>query len=303
MSVLDQNKSFVTGILNDPNVNFDLYVFGLWATVFDNLNSSPNGYIYPRPIIQDITTVDYVITGKVFSFYNFDGKYPDAKFFITSGTKGVENYADTQIAADISTSFVSGYKPLIIMPDMDYAGKLYRKQEITGLTKSIVGNYDVLNLSGEDWIQTNISVNSNNTDREYGYYDYQYSGYSNEVATRYKFLYDDESNSETQNISLFEPSVTIEDGTRIKYRICRKSNPLGSYYIPEVTEDGKILIDYSQFQDEVSSVAASRVSYQFNTLDKLVFPTPLSPYTINRPLSFFFKIFKSFSTLLTVESR
>lgn len=272
MSVLDQNKSFVTGILNDPNVNFDLYVFGLWATVFDNLNSSPNGYIYPRPIIQDITTVDYVITGKVFSFYNFDGKYPDAKFFITSGTKGVENYADTQIAADISTSFVSGYKPLIIMPDMDHAGKLYRRQEITGLTKSIVGNYDVLNLSGEDWIQTNISVNSNNTDREYGYYDYQYSGYSNEVATRYKFLYDDESNSETQNISLFEPSVTIEDGTRIKYRICRKSNPLGSYYIPEVTEDGKILIDYSQFQDEVSSVAASRVSYQFNTLDKLVFP-------------------------------
>lgn len=272
MSVLSQNQSFVTGVLNNPNVNFDSYVFGIWATIFDNLNSSSNGYIYPRPIIQDITTVDYIITGKVFSFYNFDGKYPDAKFFLTSGTKGVENYADTEIAADISTSFVSGYKPLIIMPDMDNAGKLYRKHEITGLTKSIIGDYQVLNLSGEDWIQTDISVNSNDTDREYGYYDYQYSGYSNEVATRYKFLYDDENNSQAQNISLFEPSVTIEDGAKIKYRICRKSNPLGSYYIPEVTEDGKILIDYSQFQDEVSSVAASKVSYQFNTVDKLVFP-------------------------------
>ena len=46
MSVLDQNKSFVTGILNDPNVNFDLYVFGIWATVMNEVWTKPEGDEY-----------------------------------------------------------------------------------------------------------------------------------------------------------------------------------------------------------------------------------------------------------------
>jgi hypothetical protein len=270
MSALTQNKQFLSGVLAGKTLDFDADVFGLWVSVFENVNHSANGYSYPKPLVQDFTAIDYAITGKKLSLFNYDGEYPNVRFFITSGKKGSDEY--TEIVADITNTFVTGIKPLVIMPDMDFAGKLYRKYEVTGLVKSLYNSSNILSVSGEDWSNTAIAVQANGSDEEYGYYDTQYSGYSNEVTARYKFLYDDEANSIEKNISTFEIPTQIEDGANIRYRISRKSDPLGSYFSPQVTADGKVIVDYSFYKDEVSGVADSSVNYDFQQTAKFVFP-------------------------------
>ena len=140
MSAIDDNKTFLTSVIGAGNVDFENHVYGLWVSVFENLNHSTNGYSYPTPIINDLLSIDYAITGKTFSVFNTDGRKPDVKFFITSGVKGSAFYETNDIAADISDSYMSGYDPLVIMPDMDFAGKIYRKQQITGLKPSLIGN-------------------------------------------------------------------------------------------------------------------------------------------------------------------
>jgi len=270
MSALTENKQFLSGVLAGETLDFDKDVFGLWVSVFENVNHSVNGYSYPKPIVQDFTALDYAVVNKKLSTFNYDGEYSDVKFFITSGKKGFEDF--TEIVSDITDTFVTGYKPLVIMPDMDFVGKVYRKYEITGLVKSLYGNGQILTVSGEDWTATNISVQANGTDLEYGYYDQQYSGYSNEVTARYKFLYDNPNNSIEQNISTFEMPTQVENGADIRYRISRKSDPLGSYFSPITTADGKITIDYSIYKDEVSGFADSLVNYNFKQTAKFVFP-------------------------------
>lgn len=272
MSALQDNKTFLSGVLSGKILNFDADVFGLWVSVFENVNLTSNGYSYPQPLVQDITTINYALTGKKFSILNFDGKYADVRFLITSGKKGLDIYENTEILADISNSFVSGYSPLIIMPDMDFSGKVYRKQNFTGEVKSLFGNYNVLTVSGEDWLPTNINVIAQNSDIEYAYYDSGYSGYSNEVNTQYKFLYDDKNNSVQQNFSLFDLPTQVEFGSDLRYRISRKSDPLGSFYTPNITSDGKVFLDYSNFKDEVSGSAFSKGNYSFEPVTKLIFP-------------------------------
>jgi hypothetical protein len=271
MSALDDNKNFISSVFPSATLNFDTDVFGVWVSVFENVNASFNGYSFLRPIVQDITSIDYPITGKVFSLFNFEGKYPDVKFFIVSGKKGLDLYESSEVVADISNSFISGYKPLVIMPDMDFSGKIYRKQEITGLKKSLIGNDYVLSVSGEDWQATTISPVTNNTDIEYAYYDSGYSGYSNEVVTRYKFLYDDVNNSENIKNSVIDIPTQLEPGCDLRYRICRKSDPLGVFYTPELTYDGKMIIDYSKFNDEVSGSIFSSTNYKFEPIASFTF--------------------------------
>ena len=288
MSALTENKQFLSGVLTGKTLDFDKDVFGLWVSVFENVNHSLNGYSYPKPVIQDFTSIDYSIVNKKLSIFNYDGEYSNVRFFITSGQKGFEEF--TEIVADITDTFVSGYKPLVIMPDMDFAGKVYRKNEVTGLVKSLYNDSKILSVSGEDWIATNISVQANGTDLEYGYSDSQYSGYSNEVTTRYKFLYDNKDNSVEQNISAFELPTQVENGADIRYRISRKSDPLGSYFSPTTTTDGKIIIDYSAYKDEVSGFADSLVNYNFEQTAKFVFPQRVfenleNGQFINRPIN------------------
>lgn len=288
MSALTENKNFLSGVLAGKTLDFDKYVFGLWVSVFQNVNHSANGYSYPKPIIQDFTAIDYSVVDKKLSIFNYDGEYSNVRFFITSGLKGFEEFTD--IIADITDTFISGYKPLVIMPDMEFAGKIYRKYEVTGLVKSLYDNSQILSVSGEDWVATNISVQANKTDLEYGYSDSQYSGYSNEVTTRYKFLYDDSNNSIEQNISAFEIPTQIENGADIRYRISRKSDPLGSYFTPTITADGKIVIDYSAYKDEVSGYADSLVDYDFEQSAKFVFPQRVfenleKGQTVTRPIN------------------
>ncbi len=273
MSAIDDNKTFLTSVVGASKVDFEKHVYGLWVSVFENLNHSTNGYSYPTPIINDLLTVDYAIAGKTFSVFNTDGRSPDVKFFITSGVKGSAFYETNDIAADISDSYMSSYSPSIIMPDMDFAGKIYRKQQITGLTPSLIGNYDILNISGEDWVNTNIAVNAENSNTEYAYPDSAYSGYSNEVETKYKFLYDNPDYSINQELSIFEIPMQVEVGTNLRYRISRKSDPLGEYFTPQLNSDGKMVIDYSNYKDEVAEAVDSTASYNFEniysvTLDK-----------------------------------
>ena len=85
MSAIDDNKTFLTSVIGAGNVDFENHVYGLWVSVFENLNHSTNGYSYPTPIINDLLSIDYAITGKTFSVFNTDGRKPDVKFFITSG--------------------------------------------------------------------------------------------------------------------------------------------------------------------------------------------------------------------------
>ena len=270
MSALTENKQFLSGVLVGETLDFNRDVFGLWVSIFKNVNHSVNGYSYPEPIVQDFTSLNYSVVNKKLSIFNYDGEYSDIKFFITSGRKGFEDF--TEIISDITDTFITGYKPLIIMPDADFAGKIYRKHEVTGLVKSLRKNSEILSVSGEDWIATNIPVQANGTDLEYGYYDTQYSGYSNEVTTRYKFLYDNSSNSIPQNISTFEIPTQVENAADIRYRVSRKSDPLGSYFSPTVTEDGKVIINYSAYKDEVSGFAESLVNYNFEQTAKFIFP-------------------------------
>lgn len=264
MSVETDNKNFVTSVLSWAGAeapDFSKYTYGLWAVVFENVNNGLGAYSTPSPLLEDIASANFLITGKKYSILDFDGKRPEAKFLITKGVKGINGYDFLEPVAEITNSFVSGSKPIITMPDMDFPGKIYRRTEVTGNQLSFITKNNILAVSGEDWAQTSISVFSNNTDSEYSYVDAGYTGYSNEVTTRYKFLYNDSANSEPQDVSFFEIPFQIENNSLIKYRIARKSDPLGSFEFPDYSADGKVIIDYSQYKDEVSGVIDGSLNY------------------------------------------
>ena len=137
--------------------------------------------------------------------------------------------------------------------------------------KSFLSKNDINVISGEDWQSLNyISVNSNNTDLEYSYSDNGYVGYSNESSTRYKFLYTDSGNSVEKDFISFEIPFELEAGNVLKYRIARKSEPLGFYDFPQITNDGKAIVDYSKYKNEISGSIGNSLSYDFG-----------SPYTIS----------------------
>lgn len=268
MSVETDNKNFVTSVLSWASAgapDFSNYTYGLWASVFENVNNNIGGYSMPTPLLEDIAASNFLITGKKYSILDFDGKSPEAKFFLTRGVKGINGYEFLEALADITDSFVSGAKPAVIMPDMDYAGKIYRRTEVSGNQISFISKNKILAVSGEDWEQTNISVNSNNTDLEYSYADSAYTGYSNEVVTRYKFLYDDSSNSVPKNISYFEIPFQVENGSALKFRIARKSDPLGFTEYPDYDADGRAGIDYSKYKDEVSGMVDGTLNYNLDS--------------------------------------
>jgi hypothetical protein len=269
MSVETDNKNFVTSVLSWASAgapDFSNYTYGLWASVFENVNNGIGGYSMPTPLLEDIAASNFLITGKKYSILDFDGKSPEAKFFLTRGVKGVDGYEFLEALADITDSFVSGARPEVIMPDMDYAGKIYRRTEVSGNQISFISKNKILAVSGEDWEQTSISVNSNNTDLEYSYADSTYTGYSNEVVTRYKFLYDDSSNSVAKNISYFEIPFQIENGSALKFRIARKSDPLGFSAYPDYDADGRAGIDYSKYKDEVSGIVDGTLNYNLDSI-------------------------------------
>ena len=268
MSVETDNKNFVTSVLSWASAgapDFSNYTYGLWASVFENVNNGIGGYSMPTPLLEDIAASNFLITGKKYSILDFDGKSPETKFFLTRGVKGIDGYEFLEALADITDSFVSGAKPEVIMPDMDYAGKIYRRTEVSGNQISFISKNNILAVSGEDWEQTSISVNSNNTDLEYSYADSTYTGYSNEVVTRYKFLYNDSSNSVAKNISYFEIPFQVENGSALKFRIARKSDPLGFTEYPDYDADGKAGIDYSKYKDEVSGIVDGTLNYNLDS--------------------------------------
>ena len=268
MSVETDNKNFVTSVLSWASAgapDFSNYTYGLWASVFENVNNGVGGYSMPAPLLEDIAASNFLITGKKYSILDFDGKSPETKFFLTRGIKGIDGYEFLEALADITDSFASGAKPEVIMPDMDYTGKIYRRTEVSGNQISFISKNDILAVSGEDWEQTSISVNSNYTDSEYSYSDSGYTGYSNEVVTRYKFLYDDSSNSAPRNISYFEIPFQIENGSALKFRIARKSDPLGFTEYPDYDADGKAGIDYSKYKDEISGVVDGTLDYNLDS--------------------------------------
>ncbi len=267
MSAVNDNQNFLTGVLNDEGLTFNDKVYGLWVSVFKNVNHSSNGYSYPEPLVSDIMSVDYALTGKSFTAFNQEGKAPDVKFFITSGVKGSAFYNTNTIAADISDTFMSGESPVVVMSGLGYAGDVYRKHEVTGLVNSLVEDFQSLSVSGEDWVKTNISVGANLPEAEFA--DLGYSGYVNEVQTRYKFLYTDASNSVQQDLSIFDIPTQIEKGAALRYRISRKSDPLGSYITPQVTSDNKMIIDYSQYKDVVPVSVESNVNYDFESIETI----------------------------------
>jgi hypothetical protein len=267
MSVETDNKNFVTSVLSWASAgapDFSKYTYGLWSSVFENVNNGLGGYSIATPLLEDIASSNFLITGKKYSILDFDGKNPEAKFFLTRGIKGIDGYEFLEPLADITDSFVSGAKPQVIMPDMDYAGKIYRRTEVTGNQMSFISKNNILAVSGEDWQQTSISVSSNNTDIEYSYEDSSYTGYSNEVVTRYKFLYDDSGNSMSKDISYFDIPYQIEAGSALKFRIARKSDPLGFSAYPDYAADGKVGIDYSKYKDEISGVIDGSLNYNLD---------------------------------------
>ena len=275
MSTEIENKNFITTVLANigPSVitpDFSKYTYGLWVSIFQNPNHSENGYSIPTPLVEDIASFKSAVTGKKFSTFNFDGKAAKARFFLTEGLLGLDGY-DYLKEFEITDRFVSGYSPNIIMPDMDYSGNLYRRYEITGITKSNATNNNILTVSGEDWVKTNISVNYANTDEIYTYSDVGSTGYKNEVTARYKFLYDDSANSIVEDYSVFEIPFQLENQTSLKYRVSRASEPLGIYDYAELTADGKAVIDYSKYKDEVSGVVDGQIVYSFEALADLSF--------------------------------
>lgn len=272
MSAYTDNVSFLENVLSVSPLDTGNLVYGLWVSAFQNVNHSSNGYSYPQPLVNDLLSVDFAVTGKRFSIFNTDGKHVDVKFFITSGEKGSAFYDTNVIAADISDTYVSGESPAVIFPGLEFDGTIYRKQEITGLVNSINPGTTVLSVSGEDWLSTSISVPAADSLTENVYIDSNYNGYSNEVQTKYKLLYDDSSNSVNQNLSIFDIPTQIENGANLRYRISRKSDPLGTYITPEITSDGKMIIDYSDYSDEVSKRIDSNINYDFNQIAPFKFP-------------------------------
>ena len=269
MSVIADNKAFVSTVLGVASPDFDKSTFGIWVSFFQHVNYSDSGYTLPQPLVEDIVASEFTVTGKRFSIVSPDGKAPKARFFITSGIKGLNGYDSLEPLAEITNTYISGYKPEILMPDMDFTGKIFRRTEILSSVQSPVTKENILSIAAEDWQQTNISVNVTNTEENFAYIDSGYSGYSNESATRYKFLYDDSSNSVESNFSQFELPIQLEASSVFKYRISRTSEPLGQTYFVDVTADGKGVIDYSQYKDEVSGTIDGSVSYDFQNIANL----------------------------------
>jgi len=267
MSVETDNKNFVTSVLSSVSAgapDFSKYTYGFWASVFENVNNGIGGYSPPTPLLEDIASSDFSIIGKKYSILDFDGKMPEAKFFLTRGVKGIDGYEFLEALADITDSFILEAKPEIIMPHMDYAGKIYSRTEIMENKTSFISKNTILAISAEDWQQTSISINANNPETGFIYTDAAYVGYSNEVVTRYKFLYNDSANSVPKNISSFEIPFQIENGAALKFRIARKSDPLGFSEYPDYDADGKAIIDYSKYKNEVSGVVDGSIDYNLD---------------------------------------
>jgi len=269
MSVESANKSFVSGVVGTvmalgPNdIDFSKNTFGIWFSLFENVNNGYKGYSLPEPIVEDIVSSSFALTGKKFSVLNTDGRKPDIRFFLTSGQKGINGYDYVIPLAEITNTFISGHAPSIIMPDMDFSGKLYRRTEVLGTGKSFITKNNIAIVSGEDWAPLNyITVSGNYSDDEYTYADTGYSGYSNECNTRYKFLYNDSGNSLSLDTYSFEIPYEIEADNVLKYRIARKSDPVGTFSFPYLTDDGKAVIDYTQLKDEMSGIVSSNLYYQ-----------------------------------------
>lgn len=266
MSASQDNKAFITGILSNTGVDFSKATFGIWVCSFQHLNyggAVNSGYSYPKPLVEDLISAGFPITGQTFNFVSLDGKSPDIKFLLTSGVKGESNRYD-YILAELSDSYFSGMKPSVVLPDMDFPGKLYRRYEVTGLVKSSITNNDILAVSGEDWVELPNSISANNTDQEYSYQDANYSGYSNQSVARYKFLYDDSGKSQPQDFYEFEFPLQLESSSIIKYRISRRSDPVGSFEVPYFTANGKVVIDYSQYKQEISGALEGATDYIFS---------------------------------------
>ena len=163
MSIELDNKLFVSGVCfpvgnigNGGNggsnqIDFNKSIFGIWVSVFENVNNGFGGYSLPQPLIEDIVGSPFTITGKTFSALNFDGKKADIKFFLTSGVKGINGYESLTPVADITNSYILASSPQIIMPDMDFPGKIYRRTEVLGTQKSFLSKNDINVISGEDW--------------------------------------------------------------------------------------------------------------------------------------------------------
>ena len=289
MSVINDNKNFVSTVLGVVSPDFDKATFGIWVSFFQNVNYSDSGYTLPQPLVEDIVASQFTVTGKRFSIVTSDGKAPKARFFLTSGIKGINGYESLTPVAEITNTYVSGYKPEIIMPDMDFAGKIFRRTEVLSTTKSPVSKNNVLSFQAEDWAQTSISVNANNTEETFSYVDSNYTPYSNESITRYKFLYDDSDNSVESKFTVFDLPIQLEQGAVFKYRISRKSEPLGQSYFVDLTADGRGVIDYSKYKDEVSGFVDGKISYDFNnlaniTLGKEEFLDGLDKINIVKPI-------------------
>ena len=275
MSVLDDNKKFLSGILvevfEDENFDFETLFattsFGLWKSTFINPNfGNFNGYSIPEPLIKDIITYPFAITGKSFSITNIDGKAAKTNFFITQALKGQQDYVPI---IDITNSHVSGSKPEIFMSGVSFPGKIFRRFEITGENVSNFSNEKLLIISGEDWSNSQIQVSGYDTNLNYTYIDSEYSGYSNEVTARYKFLYNDSSNSSIKNFFSFDPPTKLEDDSSFKYRIARKSDPFGTFSNAEIDNNGKVLIDLEKYKDEASESLTGAINYNFSQFDKI----------------------------------
>lgn len=274
MSAETDNKDFITAVMAalGPNLtpDFSKFTYGLWVSSFKNANHSENGYSIPEPVAQDLVSLAFPITGKRVLIKNGEGEAAKVRFFLTESLLGLDGFTYLR-DFDLTDRFVSGASPKIIMPDMDYAGKVYRRCEVSGLTKSKSTNKNILTVSGEDWAETDISVNSNDTDELYTYTDSNYLGYKNEVTTRYKFLYDDSRNSIPQDYSVFEIPYKLEEESSLKYRISRASEPLGIYDYADLTTDGKAIIDYTKYKEEVSGVIDGQITYNFEPVADLSF--------------------------------
>lgn len=270
MSASQDNKAFITGVLSNAGIDFSKSTFGIWTSSFQHVNYGDptvnSGYSYARPLIEDLVSAGFPITGQTFNFVSLDGKSPTIKFLLTSGVKGVNGYESLEPLAELSSSYFSGLKPVVVLPDMDFAGKLYRRYEATGLVKSSITRNNILAVSGEDWQELSNTISANNTDQEYSYEDSAYSGYSNQSCTRYKFLYNDSGNSIPQDFYEFEFPLQLESSSIIKYRISRRSDPVGTYQVPYFTADGKVIIDYSQYKEEISGALEGSTNYDFNPI-------------------------------------
>ena len=269
MSAVTDNINFLTGVLSDANLNVTQNTYGLWVSTFENLNVNEDGYAFPEFLVEDIIALPFALTGTVWTLPDKEGKLTKSRFFISSGVKG-ESYEETiQIIADVTDSYISGASPYIFMPGIDFSGKIYRRYEITGINVSRFSNKELLVISGEDWEDTKLFISGNNADFIYGYQDTGYSGYSNEVSARYKFLYDDSRNSPVKNSFSFDPPTQVEQGSSFQYRVSRKSDPFGSFFPAQTNANGQLLINLQN--DEVSEQITSSINYNFSTPEIISF--------------------------------